>query len=185
MWAGSVAPDGWYLCNGDVVAQTTFSALFDVIGTMYGFGLSTYGLPNLQGIYPRGFGTQTISSRSKGQAAVLGLTTEDAMQSHKHTTTAGGTHEHILTDPGHTHNIWGTGVGAAAARLAIVTDHYNDNLPGLIATSTTMPTVAAATHTHPVGEFADAPTDDLTNGTPRTGLTTEPSCLNINFIIKL
>ena len=38
MFAGSVAPDGWLLCNGQAVSRTTYSKLFNVIGTTYGEG---------------------------------------------------------------------------------------------------------------------------------------------------
>jgi len=48
-FAGSQAPDGFLVCNGGEISRTTYSALFDVIGTTYGSGdgSTTFNLPNL------------------------------------------------------------------------------------------------------------------------------------------
>jgi microcystin-dependent protein len=49
---GSSAPTLWYLCYGQAVSRTTYSALFAVIGTTYGAGdgLTTFNLPDLRGV---------------------------------------------------------------------------------------------------------------------------------------
>lgn len=51
LYAGSVAPTGWLLCDGSAVSRTTYSVLFALIGTMYGAGdgTTTFNLPNLSG----------------------------------------------------------------------------------------------------------------------------------------
>ena len=48
-FAGSQAPAGFLVCNGGEISRTTYSALFDVIGTTYGSGdgSTTFNLPNL------------------------------------------------------------------------------------------------------------------------------------------
>ena len=48
-FAGSQAPEGFLVCNGGEISRTTYSALFDVIGTTYGNGdgSTTFNLPNL------------------------------------------------------------------------------------------------------------------------------------------
>ena len=48
-FAGSQAPDGFLVCNGGEISRTTYSALFEVIGTTYGSGdgSTTFNLPNL------------------------------------------------------------------------------------------------------------------------------------------
>lgn len=48
-FAGSQAPAGFLVCNGGAISRTTYSALFDVIGTTYGSGdgSTTFNLPNL------------------------------------------------------------------------------------------------------------------------------------------
>lgn len=50
-FAGSVAPIGWYLCDGALKNRTTDSALFAVIGTTYGAGdgSTTFAVPDLRG----------------------------------------------------------------------------------------------------------------------------------------
>lgn len=50
-FAGSVAPDGWLLCDGSAVSRTTYADLFDAIGTTYGNGdgSSTFNLPDVKG----------------------------------------------------------------------------------------------------------------------------------------
>jgi microcystin-dependent protein len=43
-------PFGWALCNGQLLAISSNTALFSLLGTMYGGdGVSTFALPNLQG----------------------------------------------------------------------------------------------------------------------------------------
>lgn len=43
-------PVGWAFCNGQVLAISTNTALFSILGTVYGGdGKTTFGLPNLQG----------------------------------------------------------------------------------------------------------------------------------------
>jgi microcystin-dependent protein len=47
------APTGWALCNGQLFAISQNTALFSLLGTMYGGdGKTTFGLPNLQGNAP-------------------------------------------------------------------------------------------------------------------------------------
>lgn len=49
-WAGNFAPVGWALCNGQTLQIAQYSAVFAVIGTMYGGnGTSNFKLPDLQG----------------------------------------------------------------------------------------------------------------------------------------
>ena len=51
-FAGSNAPDGWQMCNGQELSQTTYSSLFAVIGTTYNTGGETSGnfrVPDLRG----------------------------------------------------------------------------------------------------------------------------------------
>lgn len=44
------APNGWSLCNGQLLPLSQNTALFSLLGTTYGGnGVNTFGLPNLQG----------------------------------------------------------------------------------------------------------------------------------------
>ncbi|HVI19470.1 MAG TPA: tail fiber protein, partial [Gaiellales bacterium] len=47
------APKGWALCNGQLLPISQNTALFALLGTMYGGnGSSTFALPDLQGRAP-------------------------------------------------------------------------------------------------------------------------------------
>ncbi len=85
------APAGWTLCNGQLLAISQFSALFALVGTTYGGdGVSTFGLPNLQGRSPIGQGTGGgLSNRPIGQVGgVENITlTSNNMPMHTHAIT--------------------------------------------------------------------------------------------------
>jgi len=48
-WSSATAPTGFLKCDGSAVSRTTYSALFEVIGTTYGVGdgSTTFNLPDL------------------------------------------------------------------------------------------------------------------------------------------
>src|SRR5271170_1285296 len=51
------APQGWALCNGQLLSIAQNTALFTLLGTTYGGdGQTTFGLPNLQSRVPLHFG---------------------------------------------------------------------------------------------------------------------------------
>jgi microcystin-dependent protein len=53
MFGGNFAPQGWALCNGQLLAISQNTALFSLIGTYYGGdGVTTFALPNLQSRVP-------------------------------------------------------------------------------------------------------------------------------------
>lgn len=59
-YAGSVAPDGWLMCDGSSVLQSDHAALFAVIGTNYGPSDAThFSLPDMRGRTPLGVGART------------------------------------------------------------------------------------------------------------------------------
>lgn len=50
IWAPNFAPRGWAFCQGQLLAISTNSALFALLGTIYGGnGTTSFALPNLQG----------------------------------------------------------------------------------------------------------------------------------------
>lgn len=58
MFAGSFAPAGWALCDGQTMPISENDALFTLIGTTYGGdGQETFSLPNLQSRIPMHNGT--------------------------------------------------------------------------------------------------------------------------------
>lgn len=57
MFAGNFAPKNWAFCNGQILAIAQNTALFSILGTMYGGnGTTTFALPDFQGRVPIGAG---------------------------------------------------------------------------------------------------------------------------------
>ena len=53
MFAGTFAPRGWALCDGQLLSISQNDALFSLFGTTYGGdGETTFGLPDLRGRIP-------------------------------------------------------------------------------------------------------------------------------------
>jgi phage-related tail fiber protein len=88
---GLIAPNGWMRCNGAAVSRTAYSALFAVIGTLYGNGdgLTTFNLPDMRGEFVRGFD----DSRGVDPGRTLGSWQDSANLAHAHN----------YSDPGHQH----------------------------------------------------------------------------------
>jgi microcystin-dependent protein len=58
MFAGNFAPLYWKFCNGQLMSIAENTALFSLVGTIYGGdGQVTFGLPDLRGRMPVGTGT--------------------------------------------------------------------------------------------------------------------------------
>ena len=98
MYAGSSAPSGWLICNGQAVSRTTYAALFAVIGTTYGAGngSTTFNIPNLVNKTVRG--AETVGST--GGSDTVTLSTEN-LPTHSHdagtlATESAGAHRHSL-----------------------------------------------------------------------------------------
>jgi microcystin-dependent protein len=64
------APRNWALCNGQVLSISQNTALFALLGTMYGGnGTTTFALPNLQSRVPIHYGTFGGTPYAQGEAA--------------------------------------------------------------------------------------------------------------------
>ena len=58
LFAGTFAPKGWALCNGQLLAIQQNAALFSLLGTFYGGnGTTNFALPDLRGRVPLHQGT--------------------------------------------------------------------------------------------------------------------------------
>jgi microcystin-dependent protein len=84
MYAGASAPTGYLFCKGQAVSRSTYSALFAVIGIAYGSGdgSTTFNLPDTQGIFVRGAGSQNIAGID--YSGTLAAKQNDQFQSHIH-----------------------------------------------------------------------------------------------------
>lgn len=67
-FGGSNVPTGWHLCDGTALSRTTYKDLFSIIGTNFGVGdgSTTFNLPDLQGEFLRGAGTNGHSGQGSG-----------------------------------------------------------------------------------------------------------------------
>ena len=106
MFGGSFAPRGNALCNGQILSISQNTALFSLLGTTYGGnGVTTFGLPDLQGRAPMHIGQGPgLTPRSRGEQS--------------------GTPTVTLTQtqmPLHNHNI------AATSAASAVNDPTNNN----------------------------------------------------------
>ncbi|MCP9769319.1 phage tail protein, partial [Lacihabitans sp. LS3-19] len=55
LFGGNFAPRGWAYCDGALLPISQYSALFSILGTMYGGdGRTTFALPDLRGRVPVG-----------------------------------------------------------------------------------------------------------------------------------
>jgi microcystin-dependent protein len=84
-YAGSVAPSGFLLCNGDSYSKTTYSALFAILGTTYGTPSDNtkFQVPDLREVAVVGVGTST-RSESAHDTYNLGQFKDDQYQGHWH-----------------------------------------------------------------------------------------------------
>jgi len=92
LFAGTFAPNGWALCQGQLLSIAQNDALFNLIGTTYGGdGQSTFALPDLRGRVPTHQGTgpglspRVIGGLGGSESVTL---TPAQLPSHNHTLTA-------------------------------------------------------------------------------------------------
>lgn len=62
-FGGTVAPAGYFLCDGSTVSRTTYAKLFSSVGTAFGSGngTSTFHLPDFRGKFLRGVSSGTAN----------------------------------------------------------------------------------------------------------------------------
>ncbi len=103
------APSGWAFCNGQLLPISQNTALFSLLGTIYGGnGQTTFGLPNLQGNAPMFWGqgpglSQHFIGEAGGSETVTLLQSEIASHNHSvgaQTTPLGG----VVTPEGNVFN---------------------------------------------------------------------------------
>jgi microcystin-dependent protein len=88
MFAGNFPPRGWAKCDGSLLSIQQNSALFSILGTMYGGdGKSTFGLPDMRGRMPihvgTGPGLSPLKQGVKGGSESVTLT-DKQIPAHNH-----------------------------------------------------------------------------------------------------
>ena len=87
MYASDSVPPGWLACMGDEISRTTYSALFQAIGTRYGAGngSTTFNLPNLSMRFPLGRSNQAGTDKAGATGGEVAHTlTVSEMPVHSH-----------------------------------------------------------------------------------------------------
>jgi microcystin-dependent protein len=88
IFAFNFAPRGWATCDGQLLPISQNTALFSLLGTMYGGdGKTTFALPNLDGAVPMAAGsgpdgTEYFQGQTEGSAAVTLIQSELPAHSH-------------------------------------------------------------------------------------------------------
>ena len=99
LMAGNNVPSGYLKCNGQAVSQTTYAALYLIIGSTYGQTDTTFNLPDLRGEFVRGWADDRSDVDAGRQ---IGSAQDQSNREHTHVVTDPG-HGHSLNDPGHFH----------------------------------------------------------------------------------
>jgi len=84
MYAGSTAPTGWLVCNGDAISRSSYASLFEICSTTYGVGdgSTTFNIPDMRAAAPVGVGTS--SGYTEEETVALGDKDNDQFQGHWH-----------------------------------------------------------------------------------------------------
>lgn len=155
--ARTTAPTGFLACDGSAVSRTTYANLFSAIGTTYGTGdgSTTFNLPDMRGLFPRGAGAHGTMTKAAGGAfdgGSVGAASNDSFQGHIHR----------ITD-----SIDGFGTVASGS-----INNAGGNRGNILSNS-------------PDGRVeARVMSTDGTNGTPRTGNETKPASMSLLYCIK-
>lgn len=160
IFAGSVVPDGYLLCDGQAVSRMEYADLYAVIGTTWGAGdgSTTFNVPDMREVAPVGIGQ---SERTEGAHDVftLGEFKDDQLQEHSHSvSTTGGNHQHSLP-----RGVAYAGGGSAAAAGSTGFDNAGiTNWSGNLSMSGTASTITSG----------------------RSGNVTRGKRIGVNYIIK-
>lgn len=123
IFAGNFAPRNWAFCNGQLLPISSNSALFSILGTIYGGdGRTTFALPDLRGRVP------VNSGSSRGGSAGPGLSPYGLGERI-------GTEYNVLTQsqlPSHTHSASGRtqpGQVSLESKLAVSSAEADSHTP--------------------------------------------------------
>lgn len=129
-------PNGWALCNGQLLSINQNQALFALLGTTYGGdGRTTFALPDFRGRVPMHVGNGYVQGQSGGEAKHT--LTLGELPMHGHTLNASGGAATTVVPTGNllaapTTPLYGTGTPVALAPGAVGTTGSNqphDNMP--------------------------------------------------------
>jgi len=164
------APVGWFLCNGQTLSISSYTALFSLLGTTFGGnGTTTFQLPDLQGRVPINVGNGAgLPSYVWGESG-------------------GSANVSILVNnlPMHTHPI-----APAVSNVKATTSNPVGGFPADVATTVTLTNAGQARATAVTSSYAASPVSGQFGGSFQSGtaggnipLSVEPPYLAVYFII--
>lgn len=203
LWPASVVPDGWLLCDWQLLNSVEFPALYAVLGTQWnstGDPAGWFRLPKAQDkflkIASTALGVGLLSGSSEialTRENLPALTLEVEIPPHDHVFT-GDSHTHTITDAGHTHDttesthlhtslvVAGT-VQSGAGADGVTAGNTGSALTNLtVDTATTGVLVDDASVSGTVQPAALLGTTELGAGIP---LVVDPEHMTVNLIIKM
>lgn len=97
-------PDGWLLCDGSSISQSSYPELFGAIGMVWGGSGTDFNLPDLRGRFLRGtdLGAGNDADASSRTPSNSGGNTGDAVGTVQDENFK--SHSHAINDPGHDHD---------------------------------------------------------------------------------
>lgn len=195
-YAGSSAPVGFLLCQGQAVSRTTYAELFDLFGTTYGVGdgSTTFNLPDFRQRFPLGkaaSGTgNTLGATGGSMEHVHAQTSHThSVPNHTHSnpnTNSGGSHAHSQSSTGsggsHNHGYFlqmGTGeidqTGGFNSQTRSAGSHTHSN-----------PNVnSSGSHTHSQGNTGSGGPGNTGSATPGDTGDANPPYATLNYIVRV
>lgn len=132
MFSFNFAPQGWAMCNGQLLPINQNQALFSILGTTYGGdGQTNFQLPNLQGAVPMDVGNTFVLGESGGEATHTLIAAEIPAHGHPLNANQGGAD--LSSTPAAT--LWTGGQPA-----------YGDTADGAMAAATVTPSGGGQPH---------------------------------------
>lgn len=112
IFAGNFAPRGWAFCNGQIMSISQNTALFALLGTMYGGdGKVTFALPNLQMRAPMHYGAAPgLTPHNQGDTGGSDTMTLLSSQMPAHNHAVRGTSDQV-SEVSPANNMFGTATG--------------------------------------------------------------------------
>ena len=157
-WAFTTIPYGYLNCNGSLISIASYTDLYAVLGTNWGSGSGTFGIPDFRGASIAGVGTGTGYTTNEVITAFTKY--DDQFQGHQIGATA---------DMEGDQNYWG------------FTGHRNYSNSQTNAAGCTPVSFGNSAQGDP---RMIQPVSNGSQGTPRMGTVTRGKVVGINFIIK-
>lgn len=200
-FAGSAAPSGWLLCQGQELDKVSYPDLAQALGQTYGSftngsgadGNTHFRLPDFRGRAPVGFkggqgngssGTGSIAGpnipdlthgQSYGAESVTLSADESGVKSHSHTFS--GSHNHTVTNTSHAHTVY---YGSSAAIASGTVVKYPDgNNPS------TLWTDYVSLGASLTSELTNISINDLRDASASASHTNVQPFLVVNYIIRV